>query len=120
MTDSSVTRRQGEATTDAALDELDFENSYNPAETSVTLGGVKQLEGRAWETADRFTFELLDESGAVIDTAEATAASPSFSFDPITYTTEGTHAYTIREVTSGLLYVYLLETEPYLGEGGRR
>ena len=113
VTDSSVTRRQGEATTDAALDELDFENSYNPAETSVTLGGVKQLEGRAWETADRFTFELLDESGAVIDTAEATAASPSFSFDPITYTTEGTHAYTIREVTSGLDATLTAETEPY-------
>ena len=113
VTDSSVTRRQGEATTDAALDELDFENSYNPAETSVTLGGVKRLEGRAWETADRFTFELLDESGAVIDTSEATAASPSFSFDPITYTTEGTHAYTIREVTSGLDATLTAETEPY-------
>lgn len=113
VTDSSVTRRQGEATTDAALNELDFENSYNPAETSVTLGGVKRLKGRAWETADRFTFELLDESGAVIDTAEATAASPSFSFDPITYTTEGTHAYTIREVTSGLDATLTAETEPY-------
>ena len=91
VTKSSVTRQQGEATTDAALDKLDFENSYNPAETSVTLGGVKRLDDRAWETADRFTFELLDENGKVIDTAEATAASPSFSFDPITYTTEGTH-----------------------------
>ena len=113
VTDSSVTRRQGEATTDAALDKLDFENSYNPAEKSVTLGGVKQLEGRAWETADRFTFELLDESGAVIDTAEATAACPSFSFKPITYTTEGTHTYTIREVTTGLDATLTPETEPY-------
>lgn len=113
VTDSSVTRAQGGATTNAALDELDFENSYNPAETSVTLGGVKQLEGRAWEGADSFTFELLDESGTVIDVAEATAASPSFSFDPITYTTEGEHAYTIREVTTGLDATLTAETEPY-------
>ena len=113
VTDSSVTRRQGEATTTAALDKLDFENSYNPAKTSVTLGGVKQLDGRTWETADRFTFELLDESEAVIDTAEATADSPSFSFDPITYTTEGTHTYTIREVTDGLDPTLTAETEPY-------
>lgn len=113
VTDSSVTRQQGGTTTDAALDKLDFENSYNPAETSVTLGGIKRLEGRAWETADRFTFELLDESGALIDTAEATAASPSFSFDPITYTTEGTHTYTIREVTTGLDATLTPETEPY-------
>ena len=113
VTDSSVTRAQDGATTDAALDKLDFENSYNPAEKSVTLGGVKRLEGRAWETADRFTFELLDENGKVIDTAEATAASPSFSFDPITYTTEGTHTYTIREVTTGLDATLTAETEPY-------
>ena len=113
VTDSSVTRAQDGATTDAALDKLDFENSYNPAEKSVTLGGVKRLEGRAWETADRFTFELLDENGKVIDTAEATAASPSFSFDPITYTTEGTHTYTIREVTTGLDATLIAETEPY-------
>lgn len=113
VTDRSVTRAQDGATTDAALDKLDFENSYNPAEKSVTLGGVKRLEGRAWETADRFTFELLDENGKVIDTAEATAASPSFSFDPITYTTEGTHTYTIREVTTGLDATLTAETEPY-------
>lgn len=113
VTDSSVTRQQGGTTTDAALDELVFENSYNPAKTSVTLGGVKRLEGRAWETADRFTFELLNESGKVIDTAEATEASPSFSFDPITYTTEGTYTHTIREVTTGLDATLTPETKPY-------
>ena len=53
------------------------------------------MEGKALE-ADAFTFELL-ENGRVIQTKKNDVHG-NIQFDAISYATEGTHTYTVREV----------------------
>lgn len=77
---------------------IEFENTYTPAATSITLGGTKVLEGRTQRHGE-FTFELKDEAGNVIDTAVNAANTGKFQFGSIEYTKAGTYKYTISEVT---------------------
>lgn len=92
---------------DWANDALDFENTYVPHETSLTLGGEKLLSGRYLENGE-FGFELI-ENGVGIATAtvvaDGTDYDGTYQFAPITYTKAGTHVYTIREVPGGLANV---------------
>ncbi len=60
------------------------------------LKARKILEGQELIN-NQFTFELLDESDQVIETA-TTNANGQIIFDEITYDTLGEHAYTIREI----------------------
>ena len=73
----------------------EFNNTFTSAPTQAQFKFTKRLEGKALE-ADAFTFELL-ENGNVIQTKK-NAADGSIQFDSISYATEGTHTYTVREV----------------------
>ena len=62
---------------------LKFENEQLNVETSVTIGGVKQLKGQTLKK-DQFKFVLADENGKWLDTA-TNDAEGNFTFKPITY-----------------------------------
>ena len=73
----------------------EFNNTFTSSPTQAQFRFTKRLEGKALE-ANAFTFELL-ENGNVIQTKK-NAADGSIQFDSISYATEGTHTYTVREV----------------------
>ena len=82
--------------------EVIFTNTYNATPVPVTLGVHKQLDGRAWQTSDNFTFTLkaADEVTPALDdtyTAHVDSTSQSDAFPDITYTKIGTYTYTITE-----------------------
>lgn len=92
-----------------------FENRYSVTPltfpTEGKLGGEKVLEGRTWNADDTFTFAISSLNQAPLpektkvtvngkDT-EGTANPVAFSFGTIQYTTPGTYAYKIVEVTPG-------------------
>ena len=78
------------------VDSVEFVNAYKAEPTAVTLGAFKQLEGRSLQTGE-FTFELKDESGAIVRTAK-NSENGSINFEEITYDTVGTYKYTISEI----------------------
>ena len=73
----------------------EFNNTFTSSPTQAQFRFTKRLEGKTLE-ANAFTFELL-ENGNVIQTKK-NAADGSIQFDSISYATEGTHTYTVREV----------------------
>ena len=90
---------------------ISFINTYEPKETSVTIGGTKTLTGR-YLALGEYAFQLVDPvSGNVIAAATNTAGNPysgTFAFPAITYTAEDlggalekTFTYYIREVNAG-------------------
>ena len=92
---------------------LDFTNSFTLGSTSVIFGGEKRFDGfPEGLTPPQFHF-LLIENGKSID-RQAVTGSGEYEFQPITYTAEGEHDYTVRELHSGLAgvnyddYVYNL------------
>lgn len=78
------------------LTSVAFENAYEPAPVSVTLGGVKVLDGRELE-AGEFSFVLTAPDDTELETATNTDRG-GFAFSPITYSEPGTYEYTISEV----------------------
>lgn len=81
-----------------------FANAYTPAPvtTSVTdtITVNKTMEGRALE-ADEFTFELVDEGGAVVATG-TNDANGKVVLDSLTYDKVGEYKYTLREAKGSL------------------
>ena len=75
---------------------LSFENRYEAAPTSVSIGAIKRLDGRAL-TAGEFRFELKDENGQVVATA-VNDENGTIQFEELTYTQAGTYVYTLSEV----------------------
>ena len=73
-----------------------FENTYVSKPDQVTIEATKRLEGQKLVNG-QFTFELIDEEGLVLQTAENNQ-SGQVVFDELTYQTVGNHSYTIREV----------------------
>ena len=76
-----------------------FHNTYAAAKTSVTLGAMKNLEGRELK-AGEFSFELK-QNDIVVDT-KTNAGTGAIQFAPIEFTTAGVYTYTIVETTSSL------------------
>lgn len=80
-----------------------FTNTYKAKSVDVRLGVHKQLDGRTWQTDDKFDFTLTaaDEVTPVLDsntyTRSVTQTSQSATFPDITYTKIGTYTYTINE-----------------------
>lgn len=81
-----------------------FTNTYKAKSADdVTLGVHKQLDGRAWQNGDDFTFTLTPTGDTpALDTnttytARVTPTTHSAFFPPITYTKIGTYTYTITE-----------------------
>ena len=73
-----------------------FTNDYTPNPDSVVIEVAKVLEGQDLRN-DQFTFELVNESGEVIQTT-TNNVNGQVIFDEITYNEVGEHTYTIREV----------------------
>lgn len=71
-----------------------FTNRYDPNETSIQLAGAKTLDGNP-VPANAFSF-VLREGSTVIQTVW-TQSGGGFTFSPITYTSAGSHTYTITE-----------------------
>lgn len=80
------------ATGDAAIQ---FKNSYQPLGTEIHLQATKELVGKKL-TDQEFTFELVNASNQVIQTAKNDALG-QIRFDKIAYTKTGSYDYTIRE-----------------------
>ena len=78
------------------LNDTTFTNSYSAAPTTAIIGGSKKLDGLALN-ANQFTFQLLNSSGSVIQTA-TNNADGSFSFAAINYDEVGIYTYLVREV----------------------
>lgn len=85
---------------------LAFANTYDPADASTTIKGVKTLDGRDLK-AGEFSFSLYEagEGFALSESAKplATAkndADGSFSFGKLTYSSVGTHRYVVVENAS--------------------
>ena len=76
-----------------------FHNTYAAAKTSVTLGAMKNLEGRELKTGE-FSFELK-QNDIVVDT-KTNAGTGAIQFAPIEFTTAGVYTYTIVETTGSL------------------
>ena len=89
-----------------AADAIVFDNSYNPAETGLSIGGTKELTGKDLE-ADMFSFTLTGIDGApmpVDGQATATAkntAGGAFDFGEIKYDKVGEYKYEVSEVNAG-------------------
>lgn len=83
-------------------DPIAFVNTYE-AKGEFTPEVSKELIGIVYgeTTPETFTFELVNSSGTVIDTASTTEDEPKATFSTITYTQDQdgkTYTYTIREV----------------------
>lgn len=82
----------GSVITDTAKQLAKFNNMGT---VSIPLEGKKTVDGK--EPGNKvFTFELVDESGAVIQTVNNNT-SGEFSFTPIVYSAEGDYSYKVRE-----------------------
>jgi len=73
-----------------------FENVYDPIPASVTVTALKVLEDGDLVGGD-FTFELKDESGAVVKTA-TNDANGNIRFEAVELAETGTYVYTLSEV----------------------
>lgn len=80
-----------------------FDNSYDPAETGLSIGGTKELTGKDLE-ADMFSFTLTGIDGAPMPAdGQATvtaknAAGGAFNFGEIKYDKVGEYKYEVSEV----------------------
>lgn len=75
-----------------------FVNEYQPGKTQATIVGTKTVNGDASKVkAGKYWFELLDAAGNVVQKV-TNGAGGSIAFAPITYGTEGTWIYTVKEV----------------------
>ena len=83
--------------------EVIFTNTYTADPATVQLRVHKQLDGRAWQNDDNFTFTLTAAEGTpALDTnttytTSVDSTTQSATFSPITYTKIGTYTYTITE-----------------------
>ena len=75
---------------------ITFSNSYKADPTSVTIGAVKKLEGKALE-AGQFTFQLKDADGKVIAEAKNDKTG-AVIFDTVKFKKAGVYEYTVSEV----------------------
>ena len=75
-----------------------FTNVYD-ASGSIQLQATKAISGREWKDGDSFTFKLIDETGATVDTQTATSTKKTVTFAEIEYGLDdvGEHTYTITE-----------------------
>ncbi len=82
--------------------EIVFENTYSAADAELILKAKKTLTGRELENGE-FSFRIL-EGDKVVATGTNTADG-TVTFSPITYTEEGEHTYTVKEVKGNVSYV---------------
>lgn len=96
---------------------IEFVNTYTPdaaKPSNITVGGVKILEGREWQTGDNFTFVLEQKDGESWkeigkQTVTYNAANADFSkfnfsdvFQALTFDKVGTYTFRMSEVVGTL------------------
>jgi len=86
---------------DSNPDPLEYVNRVR-GNATVTFTAEKYLDGKA--TDKKFTFELLDETGKVLQTVEN--VNEAITFDALSYNNAGTYTYKIREVAGTDYIVY--------------
>lgn len=75
-----------------------FVNDYQLGKTQATIVGTKTVNGDASKVkAGKYSFELCDAAGNVVQKV-TNGAGGSIAFAPITYETEGTWIYAVKEV----------------------
>ncbi|MGI6055518.1 MAG: Spy0128 family protein [Bilifractor sp.] len=84
-------------------------NTYKAKSTSVTLGGLKTVNGI--NNSDKTFSFTLSEGDTVLQTVTRTGAG-EYKFDPITYEETGDHTYTVAE-TEGNAAGYTYDTRTY-------
>ena len=82
----------------AAASGATFTNSYVPSETELTLTGSKTVTNRTSQTEGEFSFAVKDKATGDTVTTGWNLADGKLQFNPITYTTVGTHTYLVSEV----------------------
>lgn len=89
-----------------------FVNEYQPGKTQATIVGTKTVNGDASKVnAGKYWFELCDAAGNVVQKV-ANGAGGSIAFAPITYGTEGTWIYTVKEVVPPVQGNITFDTHP--------
>ena len=89
-----------------------FVNDYQPGKTQATIVGTKTVNGDASKVkAGKYSFELLDAAGKVVQKV-TNGAGGSIAFAPITYGTEGTWIYTVKEVVPPVQGNITFDTHP--------
>ena len=89
---------------------ITFDNSYDPAETGLSIGGTKELTGKDLE-ADMFSFTLTGIDGAPMPVDGQTTATAKntaggvFNFGEIKYDRVGEYKYQVSEVNDGAVGV---------------
>ena len=85
------------------VDELEFNNTYTPEETSIPFEAVKLMDGRNLE-ADEFDFGIY-ETGSDFNAigkepiqVVSNAQNGSISFAPITFKERGTYYFVMKEI----------------------
>ncbi|MCL2883206.1 MAG: hypothetical protein FWF30_01895, partial [Coriobacteriia bacterium] len=76
-----------------------FTNTYQPAPAQLILSATKTINSGTLRSG-MFTFQLLDSSGAVLQTKSNNGTH--VTFDAISFTAPGTYTYTVREVATAL------------------
>lgn len=110
-----VTNMTGVTATGAQVQELVFTNHYDAADTNISLGGKKVLQGKDL-VGGEFTFQLqpADEKFQPLAGSQpdhvVNGKDGSFTFDSLTYHTAGTYYYTITEDNTGMDRVTYDET----------
>ncbi len=122
----TVTDINGELKADYVLvnavgDNIVFKNTYDAADTTYAISGIKNLTGRALLN-DEFTFvltEALNAQGDIADGAETYEAHNEYqgkiTFPEITYTKAGTYYYVVTEKqNSGSSYGIKFDTNKFV------
>ncbi len=89
---------------DSTEDFVTFHNTYAATPTTYTIGGYKDVIGRAVK-AGEFTFELWEGNTTLEEVA--VKADGTFTFGTIRYTEAGDYTYTVKEVAGnvpGIVY----------------
>ena len=89
-----------------------FVNEYQPGKTQATIVGTKTVNGDASKVkAGKYSFELCDAAGNVVQKV-TNGAGGFIAFAPITYGTEGTWIYTVKEVVPPVQGNITFDTHP--------
>ncbi|MBQ7836747.1 MAG: hypothetical protein IJ389_05780 [Clostridia bacterium] len=93
---------------DEAAEVIAFANTYTPESVSVTVDGVKKLDGRTLK-AGEFKFEIFEADSELNLVGEAVRvalnkADGSFSFDALEFTEVGTYYFAVTENASDALH----------------
>ncbi len=93
----------------APVEKVVFSNTYEAADTDITIQAIKKLTGRDLNDGE-FKFVLKDKAGKTVATATNTKDG-KIVFDKVVLTAAGTYTYTVFEETGTVEHVTYDKTE---------